>query len=81
MQCDISNIILDTGPVDSSGVPSRADSNITTPANYRSDDNDDLDEQTSAKNSVNHSRESSVPPDDKRRENIMKKSKGVVGVV
>lgn len=74
MQCDITNIIRDTGPADSSGIPSRAESNITTPANCQSD-NDELDESTSAKNSLNPSRESSLPPEETKREPILGKSK------
>merc|ERR1712223_907210 len=67
MQCDITNIIRDTGPPPSSGMASRADSNITTPANCHSD-NDELDDRISAKSSLNPSRESSMPPDEVKRE-------------
>ena len=67
MQCDITNIIRDTGPPPSSGMASRADSNITTPANCHSD-NDELDDRISVKSSLNPSRESSIPPEDIKRE-------------
>ena len=67
MQCDITNIIRDTGPPPSSGMASRADSNITTPANCHSD-NDELDERISVKSSLNPSRESSLPPEEVKRE-------------
>ena len=74
MQCDITNIIRDTGPPPSSGMASRADSNITTPANCHSD-NDELDERISVKSSLNPSRESSLPPDEVEREKHLIKSK------
>ena len=76
MQCDITNIIRDTGRADSSGLPSRAESAMTTPANCHSD-NEDLDEMISAKNSLNPSRESSVPPDEKKRFVLAKPKNGV----
>ena len=76
MQCDITNIIRDTGRADSSGLPSRAESAMTTPANCHSD-NEDLDEMSSAKNSLNPSRESSVPPDEKKRFVLAKPKNGV----
>ena len=76
MQCDITNIIRDTGRADSSGLPSRAESAMTTPANCHSD-NEDSDEIISAKNSLNPSRESSVPPDEKKRFVLAKPKNGV----
>ena len=63
MQCDYSNIIRDTGPVDSSGIPSRADSSTASPFHCHSETNDP-DEMVSAKNSLATSRESSIPPEE-----------------